>query len=77
VNAGESQAELLEPTRDVHSPRLVAEVPPDLSDDRGDCVTCEIHSTVDVEAVDGLDEPDRADLNEILERFPSTGVAGR
>ena len=76
-HAREADAQLLEAARDVHRPRLVAEVPPDLADDRRHGVARELDAAVDVEPVDGLDQPERADLDEVLERLAATRVAVR
>jgi hypothetical protein len=61
----------------VHRPGFVPEVPADLADDRRHRVARELHAAVDVEAVDRLDQPERANLDEILERLAAAGVAVR
>jgi len=47
----------------------------DLADDRRYRVRRELHATLDVEAFDRQHEPDRADLDEILERLAPSRVA--
>ena len=49
----------------------------DLTDDRGGGVGRELDLTREVKAVDGFDQTDRADLNEVLQRFPATAEATR
>ena len=71
---GEAEAELLEASWHVHRPRLVAEVTANLADDRRHRVAREVDAAVDVEPVDGLDEADRPDLDEILERLAAARV---
>ncbi len=66
---GERQPQLLQPARHAHRPALVAEVPLDLTDDRRGRVGGELHATVRVEAVDGLDQPDGGDLREVVQRL--------
>ena len=72
----ELQAQLLHPPRDVEGPGAVAEVALDLADDRRHRVRRELHAALDVEALDREHEPDRADLDEVLERLAAPGVAG-
>ena len=73
--ARELQAQLLHSPRHVDGPRAVSEVALDLADDRRHRIRRELHATVDVEALDRQHEPDRADLDEILERLASPRVA--
>ena len=76
-HARQADAQLLQAAWDVHRPGLVAEVATNLADDRRHRVARELHAAVDVEAVDRLDQPERADLDEILQRLPPAGVAVR
>ena len=46
----------------------------DLSDDRRHCVRRELHSPLDVEALDREHEPDGADLNEVLHGLATARV---
>jgi hypothetical protein len=73
--AREAEAQLFQASWDVHGPRLVPEVAPDLADDRRDGVACEVDAAVHVEAIDGLDEADGPDLYEVLERLAAPCVA--
>ena len=59
----------------MHRPAAVAEVALDLADDRRHGVRLERHAAVEVEAVDRLDQPDRADLDQVVERFALAGIA--
>ena len=59
--------ELLETARDANGPALVAEMALDLPDDVWRRVRGQLDATVDVEAVDRLDQSDRADLDEVFE----------
>jgi hypothetical protein len=56
---------------------VVAEVAPDLADDRRDRIREERAPALGVEAVDRLHEPDRARLDEILDRLARAPVAPR
>src|SRR5205823_4239726 len=58
-------------------PALVAEVPLDLADDVRRGVRRQLDAAVEVEAVDRLDEPDGADLDEVLELLAAIRVATR
>ena len=73
----EADVELLEAARHAHRPALVAEVALDLADDVGRRVGGELDAAAQVEAVDGLDEPDGADLDEVVEVLAARGVAAR
>ena len=73
----EADVELLQAARHAHRPALVAEVALDLADDVGRRVGGELDAAAEVEAVDGLDEPDGADLDEIVEVLAARGVAAR
>ena len=69
----ERQPQLLQPARDPDRPALVPEVPLDLADDRRGGVRGELDAAVEVEAVDRLDQADRADLDEVVERLAAAG----
>ncbi len=58
----------------MHGPRTVAEMALDLSDDRRHCVRRELHSPLDVEALDREHEPDGADLHEVLHGLATARV---
>src|SRR5262245_47985617 len=75
--AREADAELLHPARHVQRPRAIAEVPLDLADDRGDGVRRELDAPRRVEPLDREEEPDGADLDEVLLRLAPAGVARR
>ena len=67
--------QLLDVARDADRPAAVAEVALDLAHDVRGGEGGELDAAVDVEAVDGLDEADRADLHEVVERLAAVGVA--
>src|SRR3954468_6283078 len=69
--------QLLQAARHAHRPALVAEVPFDLADDVRRRVRRQLDAAVEIEAVDRLDQPDRADLNEILELLAAVRVPPR
>ena len=69
--------QLLEPPRHPDRPALVAEVALDLADDRRRRVRRELDAARRLEAVDGLDQPDRADLDQVLERLAAVAEASR
>src|SRR5712691_7631386 len=75
--ARELDVELLEPARDADRPALVAEVALDLADDVRRRIGRQLDAAVEVEAVDRLDQPDRADLDEVLELLAAVAVAAR
>ena len=50
-------------------PALVAEVPLDLAEDGGGRIRGKLHTPVQIETVDGLDEADATDLDEVLHRL--------
>jgi hypothetical protein len=52
-------------------------VAPDLAEDRGRGEAGELEAPLGLEAVDGLDQADRADLDQIVEGLPAVGVAAR
>src|SRR5204862_20527 len=61
--------------RDADGPAAVAEVALDLADDVRRRVGGQLDAAVHVEAVDRLDQPDRADLDEVFELLAAVGVA--
>lgn len=64
-------AQLLQPPGHADRPSLVAEVTLDLPDDCRCGVGGELQASLDLEAVHGLDQPDGADLDEVLEGLPT------
>jgi len=62
---GQLDVQLLQAARHTHRPALVAEMPLDLTDDVRRRVGGQLDTALQVEAVDRLDEADRADLNEV------------
>ena len=71
------QRELLQVARHAHRPGAVAEVALDLAEDRRDGVAGERDLALEVEAVDRLDEAQRGDLQEVVERLLRALVAAR
>src|SRR5581483_365442 len=55
-------------------PAAVAEVPLDLADDVRRRVGGQLDPPLEVEAVDRLDQPDRADLDQVVELLAAVGV---
>ena len=74
-DARQADAQLLHPPRHVHRPCPVAEVPADLPHDRRHAVARELDPPRDVEPVDRLDQTERTDLHEVLERLAASGVS--
>src|SRR5919205_833529 len=70
-----AQCELLEVARHPHRPRAVAEVALDLAEDRGHRVAGEGHLAVEIEAVDGLHQPQAGHLEEVVEGLVGALVA--
>ncbi|GAA2927234.1 hypothetical protein GCM10020221_24000 [Streptomyces thioluteus] len=68
---GEREAQLLEAARHAHGPALVPEVPLDLADHGGRGIGGELHAPVRVEPVHGLDQADRGDLGQVVQRLPA------
>ena len=71
----ETHVELQEAARHLDRPSLVAEIPLDLTDDVGSCVGGKRDAAGKVEPVDGLDQADAADLNQVLKLFAALAVA--
>ena len=69
VGRADLHPQLLEPPRHPDRPALVAEVALDLADDRRGGVRRELDAALGVEPVDGLEQADRADLDQVLERL--------
>ena len=68
---------LLDPPGNPYDRAAVAQVPPDLTLDTGRDVGGELLRALRVTAVDGADQPDGPDLNEILEALaPAREAAG-
>ena len=67
--------QLLQRARHADGPALVAEVALDLADHVGRGVGGERHLAVQLEAVDRLDQADRAHLLDVLQRLAAAGVA--
>src|SRR5580693_5115049 len=64
---GQRQLEFLQPPRDPDSPPLVAEMPLYLSDNGRRRICRELDAAAEVEPVDGLDQPDRGHLGQVVE----------
>src|SRR5947208_4871913 len=73
----DAQGELLEVAWDPYRPGPVTEMALELAQDRRDGVAGEGDVAIGVEAVDRLDEPERRDLEEVLERLLGALVAAR
>ncbi len=71
------QAELLQVAGGAHVPGRVAEVAAQLPEDRRDRVAREGEPALGVPAIDGLDEADRCDLHEVVERLGGAAVPQR
>src|SRR6266480_3525102 len=69
--------QLLERARHADGPALVPEVTLDLADDVRRGVRRERHLARELVAVDRLDQADRADLLDVVERLAAAGVAAR
>src|SRR6185503_2062650 len=67
----------LDPSRNMHRPGLVAKVSADFPDDRRHAIARELHAARHVEAVDRLDQPEGAELDEVVERLTAACVARR
>ena len=73
--ARDAQRELLHPPRHMDAPRAVAEVAADLADDRRHGIGGELDATLELEAVDRLDQADRAHLDEVVDGLAAARVA--
>jgi hypothetical protein len=73
----EGRLQFLCAPRDVDEPPGVAEVPLQLAQDGRRGVRRELEATLGIEAVDGLDEPDRADLDEVVHGLVAAGEPTR
>jgi hypothetical protein len=73
----ERQVELLEPAGDPHRPALVAEVALELADDGRRGIGRELDLALQVEAVDGLQQPDGAHLDQVLQRLAAVAEPPR
>ncbi len=71
----EREAELLQVARRAHVPGRVAEVAAQLAEDRRDRVGREREPALRVPAVHRLDQADRGDLDEVIERLARSPVA--
>src|SRR2546428_13947451 len=67
--------QLLHPAGHAYRPSLVAEMPLQLSDDRGRRVGRELEATLGVETVDGLEQAHRRHLHEVVEWLPAVHEA--
>src|SRR3954452_4854702 len=75
AGAHDARAELLDVARDAQHPTAVAEVALQLAGDRRHGERREPHVARDVEAVDGLQQAERRDLLEVVQRLALAGVA--
>ena len=71
----QAEIQLLEPPGHPYRPALVPEMALELSDDGRGGVGGELHLAVRVEPVDGLDQPDGAHLDKVVQRLPPAGEA--
>ena len=71
------QGELLEVARHADRPRLVAEVALELAEDRRDRAAQDRHLALRIESVDRLDQADRGDLDQVVERLLGALIAPR
>src|SRR5260370_27429817 len=63
----QGQLEFLPPPRAADGPALVTEMPLDLPDDGRRGVGGELDAPAEIEPVDGLDQPDRGHLGQVVE----------
>ena len=75
--AVDREVELLQPARHLDGPALVAEIALDLADDRRRRVRRELDAALEIEAVDRLEQADRSDLDQIVERLAAVGELDR
>ena len=73
--AGEFEAEVLQAAGDVQGPGLVAEVAFEFAQDGGDGEAREFGAVAGLEAVDGFDQADGGDLEQVVEGFVGVAVA--
>src|SRR3954469_1681413 len=73
--AGQRQHALLVAAGHLHRPRVVAVVALELADDRRDRVRGELAAALGVEALDGAQQADARDLDEVVERLGAAAVA--
>ncbi len=73
--AVDRDVQVLEPPRHPHRPAEVAEVPADLAADGGHREGEEVGAAVGGVPVDRVDQPDRRDLDEVVERLAAVGEA--
>ena len=73
---GQVEPQLLQPPRHPHRPAGVTEEALDLADDRWHREGGELHPAAELEAVDRLDQADRADLDDVLHRLAAGAEAG-
>ena len=66
---------LLEVARHVQRPALVPEVALELAEDGGRGIARELRAAPGLEAVDGLDQAEARDLQQVVERLVGVGVA--
>src|SRR5438046_3392447 len=67
----------MKPGPTAHRPAPVGEMPLDASDDVRRRVGGQLDAAVDVESVDRLDQPNRPDLDEVVELLAAIGVSSR
>ena len=77
ARTGEPGVELLHVARHPQHPPAIAEVALDLAGDRRYREGRELDLAVEIEAIDGLQQPDRRDLLEVVERLALVRVAPR
>ena len=75
ADAVDLDRELLQVARHAHRPALVAEVALELAEDRRDRERRERGLARRVEAVDRLEQPERGDLDQVVELLPAALVA--
>ena len=73
----DADGHLLQVTRDAHGPAAVSEVTLELTEDRGHRERGKGRRAVRLEPVDGLQQSERRDLHEVVQRLPATLIAPR
>ena len=73
AGAVDGEIEFLQAARHLDRPAFVAKVALDLADDRRRRVGRELDAALEVEAIDRLEQADRSDLHEIVERLAAVG----